>query len=143
MKPVNLKELADAFQGISDDNTYCSFVDKRDGQIYSFEARHLAIAGFYLDGNDYEICPAEQTEIDEAREFTDRYEREFIVPFPDEYQMRDFDIMEEYAEALPDARITNQLLYAIRGKGAFRKFREAAIRGLIYSRMTLKNSNCS
>ena len=128
MKPVNLKELTDAFQGISDDDTYRSFVDKRDGQIYSFEARHLAIAGFYLDGDDYEVYPAEQSEIDKAREFTDRYDREFVIDFPDEYEMRDYDIMEEYAESQPDARIANQLLYAIRGKGAFRKFREAVTR---------------
>ena len=52
MKPVNLKELSDAFQGLSDDDTYRSFIDRRDGRIYSFEARHLAIAGFYLDGDD-------------------------------------------------------------------------------------------
>ena len=128
MKPVNLIELVDAFQGISDDDTYRGFVDKRDGRIYSFEARHLAIAGFYLDGDDCEGCPAEQFEIDKARESTDRYDREFVVPFPDKYEMRDYDIMEEYAEAQPDVRIAHQLRCAIRGKGAFRKFREAVTR---------------
>ena len=128
MKPINLKELADAFQAISDDDTtttYRSFIDKRNGQIYSFKERHLAIAGFYLDGDDCENCPAEQSEIDKAREFTTRYEREFIVPFPAKYEMREYDMMEQYVKAQPDARIANQLLYAIRGKDAFREFREA------------------
>jgi hypothetical protein len=127
-QPVNLKELADAFESISDNDTYRGFVDKRNGKIYWFEARHLAIAGFYLDGDDYEADPFEQEEIDRAVEFTDRYDREFVVEFPDKYEMRGYDIMEEYAEAQPDARIANQLLSAIRGKGAFSRFRETVTR---------------
>ncbi|MDL2232507.1 UPF0158 family protein [Ruminococcaceae bacterium OttesenSCG-928-L11] len=128
MKPVNLKELSDAFETISDDDTYRGFVDKRDGQIYWFEGRHLAIAGFYLDGDDYEVYPAEQDEIDAAKAFTDRYDRELVVRLPGKYELRDYDIMEQFAEEQPDPRIANQLLNAIRGKGAFRKFREAVTR---------------
>ena len=128
LKPVNLQALADAFESIADDDTYRGFVDKRDGQIHWFDARHLAIAGFYLDGDDYEVYPAEQSEIDKAQAFTDRYDREFVVSFPDKYELQDYDIMEEYAEAQPDPKIANQLLSAIQGKGAFRKFRETVTR---------------
>ncbi|MDR1321123.1 MAG: hypothetical protein LBK56_06815 [Gracilibacteraceae bacterium] len=127
MKPVNLKELADAFENIDDSDGWNYYVDKRDGKIYSFERRHLAIAGFYLDGDDYEVYPAEQDEIDAARAFTENYDREYVVAFPDKYELREYDIMEEFAEGLP-AAAANKIYGAIRGKGAFRRFRETVTR---------------
>jgi hypothetical protein len=127
MKPVNLKELADAFEGIGDIDGWDYYVDKRDGKIYSFERRHLAIAGFYLDGDDYEVCPAEHDEIEAARAFAENYDREYVVDFPDREELREYDMMEDFAEGLPGTA-ANKIYGAISGKGAFRRFRETASR---------------
>jgi hypothetical protein len=127
MKPVNLKELADAFESIGDSDGWDYYVDKRDGKIYSLERRHLAIAGFYLDGDDYEVYPAEQDEIEAARAFTERYDREYVIDFTDKYEVREYDIMEEFADGLPSI-VANKINGAIRGKGAFRRFRETVAR---------------
>jgi hypothetical protein len=142
MKPVNLKILSNAFLETCDDYDfqYRSFVDKRNGKIYQFAARHLAIAGFYSDGGDYEAMPFEQDEIAEAKAFTDRYDPEHVIPFPNQCEMRDTVIMEDYAQTFTDARIANQLLSALRGRSKFRRFKDTVSRlGVIEDWYEYKN----
>jgi len=142
VKAVNLQELSDAFSDVGSDygEPYRGFVDKRDGKIYQFEARHLAIAGFDGDDDEYEATPLEADQIAKAQAFVDRYDGEFVIDFPGKYEMRDYDIMESYAQSIADERTASQLLRAMSGKGAFGRFKDTVGRlGLLEDWYEYKN----
>jgi hypothetical protein len=125
MKPVNLRELSDSFQclGCEEDSRF--FVDKRDGQIHSFYKGHLALAGFFLDGDDYEAHPSEAAEIERAKKFVDNYDRDQVVDFPDKYEFSTYSIMEDYVSSQENPKVQDKLYYAMKGSRAFSRFRDA------------------
>lgn len=53
----------------------------------------------------------------------DRFER-----LPDQYDVHEWDIMEEFAESVESTGIREELLNALHGKGAFRHFKDTVRR---------------
>lgn len=43
---------------------------------------------------------------------------------PDKYDINEYSIMENFCFSLDNEKIMNELLYAIRGRGAFRRFKD-------------------
>jgi hypothetical protein len=126
MNPVNLQILSEKFQCLDNDYDSCNFVDKRDGQIYSFFKSHLALAGFFMDGDDYEAHPSEALEIERAKKFAESYDRNEVVDFPDRYEFSTYAIMEEYIACQENPSVANKLHSAIKERGAFGRFRDTA-----------------
>ncbi|GGP08253.1 UPF0158 family protein [Oceanobacillus neutriphilus] len=62
----------------------------------------------------------------EQRAFKDELEmnQEKYVRFPDQFEVSDYDIMESFIYALPEGKIQDELEEAIRGRGAFRRFKD-------------------
>lgn len=46
------------------------------------------------------------------------------ISLPSEFDVNEYNIMEEFSHSLKDEKIKNQLLTVIKGKGAFRKFKD-------------------
>lgn len=51
-----------------------------------------------------------------------------FLRLPTPYDIHEYSIMESFIEALPADTVQNQLARAIRGKGAFRRFKDSVIR---------------
>lgn len=51
-------------------------------------------------------------------------EPERFLPFPTKYEIHEYSIMESFVDYLPPGRIKSELSGAIRGKGAFRRFKQ-------------------
>ncbi len=49
--------------------------------------------------------------------------RSRFLRFPDKYEIREYSIMEQYIDWLPQGKAKMELDSAIRGKGAFRRFK--------------------
>jgi len=50
------------------------------------------------------------------------------ISLPSQFDINEYDIMVEFCYSLENDRISNELLSALNGKGAFRKFKDTAIR---------------
>lgn len=48
-----------------------------------------------------------------------------FLRFPTKYDIHEYSIMEAFADYLPPGKIKNELTAAIRGKGAFRRFKQS------------------
>ncbi len=47
------------------------------------------------------------------------------IRFPDKYEIHEYSIMEQFVESLSPGKAQEELAYAIRGKGAFRRFKSS------------------
>ena len=50
-------------------------------------------------------------------------EPERFYPFPTKYEIHEYGIMESFVEELPSGKARDELAGAIRGRGAFRRFK--------------------
>lgn len=46
------------------------------------------------------------------------------IPLPDTFEIDEYRMMERFAESIPDRKSSNLLLVALRGSGAFRRFKD-------------------
>jgi hypothetical protein len=60
-------------------------------------------------------------------EATEDAERRFL-PLPDPFDVHEWRVMAEFAEGQADAKVGRQLLDTLRGRGAFRRFKDTAHR---------------
>ena len=50
------------------------------------------------------------------------------LALPDSFEIHEYKMMERFASNHPDERVSDQLLDAIRGRGAFRRFKDTVFR---------------
>lgn len=62
-------------------------------------------------------------ESDEELEALLESEPDRFLRFPTKFEIHEYSIMESFTKAFPAGKIRNELALAIRGKGAFRRFR--------------------
>lgn len=101
---VKLTDIIDAIDMIDQYSEY--FLDKETGEIEWI--------------NDMTMTRQEQEEI------YDRLDEHGFYRLPTTFEIRDYDIMEDFIEGLPDA-VHGRMYSAIQGKGAFRRFKDMVI----------------
>ncbi len=119
MKPVSLKSVVNEMDVISDDVT--AYINKKTGELcaVSEEEANIIEAG----NEDDEFIPDWQREIlPKVREVL---ESDDFVALPDQFEIHEYSIMERYCLSLSDEGLQDELLRAIRGSGAFRRFKDA------------------
>lgn len=102
---VKLSYIVDAITMTNQDSEY--FLDRETGLIEWV--------------SDMAMTEAEQQEI------YDRLDKHGFYRLPTQYEIRDYDIMEEFVGTLSGADY-ERLANAIRGRGAFRRFKDAVNR---------------
>ena len=65
------------------------------------------------------------TEEDEALAAVIEETPEQFLRFPTKYEIHQYRIMQAYIDQLPPGKAQEELVYAIRGKGAFRRFKQS------------------
>ena len=102
---VKLVDIIDAIDMMDQSSEY--FLDKETGEIEWI--------------SDMTMSRDEQDEI------YDRLDEHGFYRLPTSFELRDYDIMEEFIEGLPEA-VQGRLYSAIQGRGAFRRFRDMIIK---------------
>jgi hypothetical protein len=88
---------------------------------YSNEA--LSIAEESDEDDDFSQYPDWQKQIImDALDIVVNWDK--YIALPDKYDINEYSIMEIFCFSLDNEKIMNELLYAIRGKGAFRRFKD-------------------
>ncbi len=115
--PVKLQDVIDALQTTADFNSY--FLDRRTGEI------ELITEEVWNAAENNELISTypewERNLILKAREIqsTDHF-----IELPSKIDINSYEIMEQFCHEYPNRRISEKLSAVIKGKGAFRRFRD-------------------
>ena len=119
MKPVSLQSVVNEMDVLSNDVT--AYINKKTGELFSV--------------NEEEASILEQ--VNEEDEFIPEWQRETLpkvrevlesgdyVALPDQFEIHEYSIMERFCLSLSDEGLQDELLHAIRGSGAVRRFKDA------------------
>src|SRR6266850_4638842 len=132
--PVKLADLVEQLSIASDD--IAVYLNKRTGEFVTLSS--YDILGFededdFADAED----PDEPDRLEDEPEWLKeehRIRREVLnsddyLALPDKFDIHDWQIMQDFCGSVKDARLREQLLGLIRGRGAFGRF-NAAIRSV-------------
>lgn len=101
---IRLQQVMDAIEMACD--SYTEFFDSQTGETVSLPD------------------PIQTGETDEELKELLETEPDRFLRFPTRFEIHEYSIMESFIEALPSGRICNELAQAIRGRGAFRRFKD-------------------
>jgi hypothetical protein len=119
MNPVSLKSVVREMEILSDEMT--AYINKKTGELFtvSEEEENIIEAGNEAD----EFIPDWQREtLPKIREVL---ESDDFVALPNQFEIHEYSIMERFCLSLSDEGLQDELLHAIRGSGAFRRFKDA------------------
>ena len=118
---VNIKEVAARLDVLFDGYLY--FLDKRTGEIFEIEERYLEIVEEIEDDDNFDgYLDWEKNIIQDAIKFFQ--EEKYYISLPTKYDIHEYRIMEDFIYSLTNASHINRLERAIKGKGAFRRFKD-------------------
>jgi len=123
MKPVNLEDIIDELDVQMDD--YYSYLNTETGEIVNFSTEELGIAEESEEGDDFSNYPDWQREIiKEALDVINNLNKNKYIKLPDRWDINEYRIMEDFCSLVEDEMMSNVLFSAIRGSGAFRRFKD-------------------
>ncbi|MFD1363577.1 UPF0158 family protein [Lentibacillus salinarum] len=119
---VKLSELADEMDMQMDD--HFQLVNKETGEIVIIMESLVRIAE---DGEPYDHLPDwQQEQMELAIDFVE-YDMAKYLPIPSQFDINEYGMMEDFCFSIKDSKAQDKLLHAIRGKGAFRRFKDMII----------------
>ena len=122
MKPVSLQSVVNEMDFLGDEVT--AYINKKTGELYSVSEEETGIIEHGDEDDDF--IPEWQREmLPKVREVLESGD---FVMLPDKFEIHEYSIMERFCLSLPDEALQNELLHAIRGSGAFRRFKAAIYR---------------
>jgi Uncharacterised protein family (UPF0158) len=119
MKPVSVRSIVNEMDMLSYDVS--AYINKKTGELVSVSEEE---AGIIEAGNeDDEFIPEWQKEtLPKVREVLESND---FVALPDQFEIDEYSIMKSFCRSLSDEGLRDELLHAIRGSGAFRRFKDA------------------
>lgn len=123
--PVSLDDVVEQLHMQMDETT--SYLHEETGEIIMAQDRQVRKANSFAEGEiDEEDFPEWQQDF-LPKVYEAVHEPGWLV-LPSQWDVHDYEIMEEFCYSVEDDDHREQLLRAIRGKGAFRYFRDTADR---------------
>lgn len=118
--PVKLKDVVDTFDEAGDEVSH--YLDKRSGEIFLITVEELSAAEEDEPLTDYPEWQRES--LLKAREIL---ASDDFVQLPTQFDIHEYSIMERFAIEYEDRRTSAELLRSIKGKGAFRRFKNTLL----------------
>lgn len=117
--PVKLNDVIAALEAAGDEHTH--YLDKDNGEIVMITNEEMEAAEDDEPISDYPDWQRES--ILKAREVFSSDER--FVALPDQFEIHEYKIMEDFCSKYEDPRVGEELHRLIKGSGAFRRFKDA------------------
>src|SRR5919197_6025412 len=116
---VKLEDIIEGLAVLTDSGT--SYLNTTTGEVVSVTTEELRAAEEEQPLEDFPAWQHDAIRIaGEIRE-TDHY-----LPLPDRFEIHEYSIMERFCLSVDDEDIRDDLCDAIRGRGAFRRFKDRA-----------------
>ncbi|SDO28891.1 UPF0158 family protein [Halobacillus aidingensis] len=115
---VKLRKVADELEIIMEE--YMAFFDRETYEVVRFPP------GMYDDAEMGEPYEARIDWLEEDWEIANMVvqNKERFVELPSKWDIHDYEIIESFSYSIKDEQVRTQVLNAIRGRGAFRRFRK-------------------
>ena len=115
---VSVKDVVNEMDGLMDEHQ--AFLNRRTGELITLSTEDLSEAEDEVDISQY---PDWQQEIiAKAKEVLDDDD---FLPLPSKFDIHEYSIMEEFCSSVQNQGMKEDLLDKIRGRGAFRRFKDA------------------
>jgi hypothetical protein len=116
-------KLSEIIEGLEFQNEQIeSYLERATGRVVSISQEDIEAAE---DEDSVEECPDWQQEnILIAQKILDGGNTEYI-PLPGTWDIHEYEIMERFIETVEDETVSDALYHAIKGKSAFRRFKDA------------------
>lgn len=125
MKPVRLKDIIDEMEMLMEDSR--KYLNKETGTIITVSTEELSIAEDSEEDDDFSEYPDWQQEsLKDALDVI--VNEDNYIELPDKWEINEYDIMEDFCGSVKNDRMSNALYSAIKGRGAFRRFKDSVIR---------------
>lgn len=120
---ARIDEIVDAME-IQDDELP-SYLDLDSGEVLTVSREILREVEECPDDEEPDVLEWQEREVEPAQRilFSGR-----VLRLPGKFDIHEWDIMHDFAEAVEPQRIQEDLLYALRGRGAFGHFKDAVHR---------------
>ena len=118
---ISLREVVDKMQ-IGSDELH-SYLNKVTGELITISNDDISVIE---SGDDWGGYPDWQQDI--LRDAQKVLSSDDYLSLPSQFDIHEYEIMERFCLSLEDERLSDELLYRIRGSGAFRRFKEAIYR---------------
>ena len=114
---VKLSDIVEGLEFQADEQS--SFLDLITGEVVSVTDEELRAAE-----NDEPLDDFPEWQHDAIRIAKDIVETDHYLPLPDRFEIHEYSIMERFCLSMEDEDIRDDLCNAIRGRGAFRYFKD-------------------
>jgi Uncharacterised protein family (UPF0158) len=114
---VKLQDILEGMDFQSDEQS--SFLNLTTGEVVSITDEELRAAG-----NDASLEDFPEWQHDAIRIAGEILETEHYLPLPDRFEINEYQIMERFCLSIDDEDMREDLCDAIRGRGAFRRFKD-------------------
>ncbi|NIS71984.1 MAG: hypothetical protein GTO12_24570 [Proteobacteria bacterium] len=118
--PVKLSEIVDGMEFQT--NELSNYLNRKTGEVFPIGDEEFSAAE---EGDSLEDCPEWQQEVIEvARAILDDEKGETYIELPSKFDIHEYGIMEEFCLSISDEKISESLYRAIKGRGAFGRFKD-------------------
>jgi hypothetical protein len=114
---VKLKDVIDEMESFGDQ--YRSFLNIETGKLVSLSEKEINAAA---DGEPVEGFPAWQHDL--IRKADEVLSSDTYRELPSKFDIHDYSIMESFCYSVEDDELRSRLINGIRGRGAFRRFKD-------------------
>ena len=114
---VNIAKITDGLEMQFDESS--AYLNKEDGEVYVVSDEELRAAEEGDPIDDFPDWQQQGIEIAEQIIRDDNY-----IMLPSKFEVHEYAIMEEFCYSVADSNVSDALQIAIRGKGAFRRFKD-------------------
>jgi hypothetical protein len=113
-------KLKDIIEGLEFQSDECfSYLNTATGEVVSVTTEELRAAE-----EDEPLEDFPEWQHDALRIARDIVETEHYLPLPDRFEINEYQIMERFCLSIDDEDMREDLCEAIRGRGAFRRFKD-------------------
>jgi len=119
--PAKLSELILALDMPSEE--FRTYFDRQTGAVVSVEETMLSNLEDGEEEDLGDLAEWQKEEYEVAKEIVSDDGRRFLPP-PDKFEFHEHHVMEEFIRSIDNNEVSNQLWHAIKGRGAFRYFKD-------------------
>jgi hypothetical protein len=119
--PAKLSELIQALDMPTEE--FRTYFDRKTGTLVSVEDTMLASLENGEEADPDDLADWQKEEYEIAKEIVADDGGRFLPP-PDNYEFHEYRVMEEFIRSIDNDEAANQLWRAIKGRGAFRYFKD-------------------
>jgi hypothetical protein len=114
--PVPLGDVANELEALSEGMK--TYIHRETGELLSLTNEELS---FFEEGEEGEDLGWDEEMLTKLREV---FEAVKWFELPDPFEIHEWEIMRDFADTLPDGRLRAEVLRALNGRRAFRRFKD-------------------